>query len=606
MKRVCCLLLLLVGAFAMSQRANATQFDRLEAHPRLLIDPSVVEKIERFVEQSPNAKSVHDYLLARSEEFISKPTLERKVVGRRLLAVSREAVRRIFYLSYSWMMTHDERFAARCEQEMLAVCSFEDWNPSHFLDVGEMTVAVAIGYDWLYDYLSPASRELIEQAIYEKGLRASENEKHAVFFKRHSNWNQVCNAGLIFGALATMERYHPYNSALIYKALESNVLPQRVYGPDGGYPEGYSYWEYGTSFEVLLIEALRTAATYESALERYPGFLRSAHFINYMSAPSGRCYNFYDSGAKVGFMPAKYWFARELNDRSVVAIDEQLIASQPIPNDRLLPLYLIFGSQLNLHKQPDYPKSRTWVNHGISPVFAYRSGWESPNDSYFAIKGGSPSDHHAHMDGGSFIYEYDGVRWAVDLGMHDYHYLESRGVQLWSRAQKSQRWTVYRIGLDSHNTLSINGKRHRVDGYAAITSHFDKPNCKGAELDLTPLFGDKMVSVVRRAELDSKDRLTITDRLTNGAEQNEVLWKMITTAKAELIDSRTIALYEGGKTLYLQLARNCKAEPVILPAHEFRPYEIPEKGITEVGFRLTVAPDEQATIEVHFTPKCKR
>lgn len=54
-------------------------------------------------------------------------------------------------------MTADSRFLERARQEMLAVASFSDWNPSHFLDVAEMTVVMCIGYDWLYDDLPPIS-----------------------------------------------------------------------------------------------------------------------------------------------------------------------------------------------------------------------------------------------------------------------------------------------------------------------------------------------------------------------------------------------------------------------------------------------------------------
>ncbi len=50
-------------------------------------------------------------------------------------------------------MTGDPQFKDRAEQEMLGVAAFPDWNPPHFLDVGEMTTAMAIGYDWLYDVL---------------------------------------------------------------------------------------------------------------------------------------------------------------------------------------------------------------------------------------------------------------------------------------------------------------------------------------------------------------------------------------------------------------------------------------------------------------------
>ena len=53
---------------------------------------------------------------------------------------------------------------------MLAVARFSDWNPSHFLDTGEMTFALAVGYDWLYDQLGEASRAEIRKAIVEKGV----------------------------------------------------------------------------------------------------------------------------------------------------------------------------------------------------------------------------------------------------------------------------------------------------------------------------------------------------------------------------------------------------------------------------------------------------
>ena len=53
---------------------------------------------------------------------------------------------------------------------MLQAASFPDWNPQHFLDVGEMTMALAIGYDWLYDSLQPDTRRVVREAIIEKDL----------------------------------------------------------------------------------------------------------------------------------------------------------------------------------------------------------------------------------------------------------------------------------------------------------------------------------------------------------------------------------------------------------------------------------------------------
>ena len=97
-------------------------------------------------------------------------------------------------------MTREEKYLKRAEKELLAVSAFSDWNPSHFLDVAEMTMAAAIGYDWLYSALAESSRTRIKEAILEKGIRPSFNSRHNNWLKAPHNWNQVCNAGMTFGA----------------------------------------------------------------------------------------------------------------------------------------------------------------------------------------------------------------------------------------------------------------------------------------------------------------------------------------------------------------------------------------------------------------------
>ena len=92
------------------------------------------------------------------------------MTGRRLLSVSRQALKRVFYLSTMYRLEGDKRYSDRAVSEMLALCRFSDWNPSHFLDVGEMTMAVSIGYDWLHEVMSEAERAEIRESILSKGL----------------------------------------------------------------------------------------------------------------------------------------------------------------------------------------------------------------------------------------------------------------------------------------------------------------------------------------------------------------------------------------------------------------------------------------------------
>lgn len=584
-------------------KAQSLDFDRLAPHPRLLLGDGDIAAMCELPSRSENAAAVHARIIAECDKILDTAPVERVMTGRRLL-VSSNALQRIFYLSYAYLTTQDERYAARAEQEMLAASAFSDWNPSHFLDVSEMTMALAIGYDWLHDRLSRHSRSIIGTAIYEKGLRASENSGHAWFFRADNNWNQVCNAGMIYGALATYERAPEYCKALIEKCLASNPTAQKCYDPDGGYPEGFGYWSYGTGFEVMLVAALQSALGTDAGIAAQESFMRSATFMTYMVAPSGKCYNFYDSGPGASCLPAKYWFARQMNDPSVVAVDEQFIRQGRVPSDRLLPIYMLFASGLDL-SHSRLPAASTWVNHGLTPVFIYRGGWSDPDDTYFAIKGGRASSNHAHMDAGSFIYESDGVRWAVDLGSHDYNRLEQAGVDLWNMRQDSPRWEIFRLGVESHNTLTFNGHRHAVNGMAEIVEHHDNQRSKGVSIDLTAVFAADAKNVVRTAELDKNDRLTITDRIANGAQAATVSWNMATEADAEIVDTNTILLRQDGKQLYLKLRTKADAEAVIRPDHQYKPFEIVDKGVRTVGFDIRLAAGEEAEVEVSFSPQQK-
>lgn len=606
MKKLILIVLFLAAAATdtAQTKAQSLDFDRLAPHPRLLLGDGDIAAMRELPSRSENAAAVHARIIAECDKILDTAPVERIMTGRRLLSVSRDALQRIFYLSYAYLTTQDERYAARAEQEMLAASAFSDWNPSHFLDVSEMTMALAIGYDWLHDRLSRHSRSIIGTAIYEKGLRASENSGHAWFFRADNNWNQVCNAGMIYGALATYERAPEYCKALIEKCLASNPTAQKCYDPDGGYPEGFGYWSYGTGFEVMLVAALQSALGTDAGIAAQESFMRSATFMTYMVAPSGKCYNFYDSGPGASCLPAKYWFARQMNDPSVVAVDEQFIRQGRVPSDRLLPIYMLFASGLDL-SHSRLPAASTWVNHGLTPVFIYRGGWSDPDDTYFAIKGGRASSNHAHMDAGSFIYESDGVRWAVDLGSHDYNRLEQAGVDLWNMRQDSPRWEIFRLGVESHNTLTFNGHRHDVNGMAEIVEHHDNQRSKGVSIDLTAVFAADAKNVVRTAELDKNDRLTITDRIANGAQAATVSWNMATEADAEIVDTNTILLRQDGKQLYLKLRTKADAEAVIRPDHQYKPFEIVDKGVRTVGFDIRLAAGEEAEVEVSFSPQQK-
>ncbi|MEE4286312.1 MAG: hypothetical protein V2I31_09195, partial [Mariniphaga sp.] len=201
-------------------------------HPRILLLEGEEEQIRDLIEADQTWRKMHMAILEKSTEILGKPELERVMTGRRLLSVSREALKRIFYLSYSFRLTGDKRYLNRAEEEILAVSRFSDWNPSHFLDVGEMTMAVAIGYDWLFEDLTESTRMEARSAILLKGIEESKKGNNW-WLTSENNWNQVCNAGMVFGALAIQEDYPDLAEEIINRAFESIPLAMDEYKPDG-------------------------------------------------------------------------------------------------------------------------------------------------------------------------------------------------------------------------------------------------------------------------------------------------------------------------------------------------------------------------------------
>ena len=535
--------------------------------------------------------------MEESDEILIQQMAERVMEGKRLLSVSRLVLKRIFYLSYAYRMTKEEKYAYRATQEMLSVSRFPDWNPSHFLDVGEMVLALSIGYDWLYEYLESETRSIVRDAIVEKGLDAAAPDEW--FYRAASNWNSVCNAGLLYGALAIFEDVPDKAKKIIERCLLTNPKALSAYGPDGGYPEGFHYWGYGTSFQVLLIAVLESALGTDAGLSEYPGFLESARFMEFMTAPSGEYFNFSDAVNGVRCNMMMFWFAKKMGDLSLLWLENQYLENPSVcfAEDRLLPCLLIFCAHQDLSNiQP--PSCHFWHNSGKTPVFIYRGGWNSKEDSYLAVKGGSPLTSHAHMDAGSFIYERKGIRWAIDLGMQNYLSLESRGINLWDQSQEGQRWGVFRLGNMAHNTLTINNKRHLVNSYASINRIYKSEDMKGAEVDLISVFADDMEKVVRIIYLNEEDDLIVKDELVTGEKEALVTWIMVTPAEAKIIGKNQMELAKDGYRMLLTVIAPGDVEMKLWSNEPLYAFDEPNPGSMRVGFETHLPANRKNLLKV--------
>ena len=100
--------LLFAALFAVgSLSAQSLDYDKLTPHPRLLLKTGDITAMRALPARSATAKIVHDRIIAESERIIGLAPVEHEKVGKRMIAVSREALKRIFYLSYAYLTTDD-------------------------------------------------------------------------------------------------------------------------------------------------------------------------------------------------------------------------------------------------------------------------------------------------------------------------------------------------------------------------------------------------------------------------------------------------------------------------------------------------------------------
>jgi len=561
------------------------------------------QQIRANIAADPAWAKIHQSIIEECDRIIPAPVSERIVEGRRLLGVSREALRRVFYLSYAYRMTGEKKYAERAEKEMLAVSAFSDWNPSHFLDVAEMTMAAAIGYDWLYHQLSPASRETIKSAILKKGIDPSFNIQNNYWLQATNNWNQVCNAGMSYGALAIFEDAPELSKMIIDRAVESIQLPMKEYAPDGAYPEGYGYWDYGTSLNIMFLSAIEKLWKTDFALSKIPGFMKTAAYIANMTGATGQCFNYADNGLGGSLHPTMFWFATKTNDKSVLWDQRKYMESdRKFTRDRLLPVVLVWGSSIRIADIVQ-PKELMWVGKGEMPVALMRTSWTDPEAIYVGIKGGRALTNHAHIDAGSFIMEAGGVRWASDFGPQDYNSLEQRGVDLWNMKQNSQRWQIFRYNNFVHNTLTVNNQIHQVEGMAEIISWSSNANFMNAVVDMSKVFEGQLSRSLRGVAIVNGQYVAVRDEISATGKETTVRWTLLTTAEAKITGKNSIELKKDGKKLKIEVAEPAKVTMKTWSTVPPNDYDAPNPGTILVGFEVVIPANANATLLVKLIPQ---
>ena len=144
---------------------------------------------------------------------------------------------------------------------------------------------------------------------------------------------------------------------------------------------------------------------------------------------------------------------------------------------------------------------------------SFRNSYESENMYYAAICGGKNGETHGQLDKGSFVYEANGVRWAIDLGLEKY---SLKNYWIYEDSQFS-RWNYYRSRAEGHNTLVIDSGYYAdqaVDGEAKMIQYVSRDNDGFAIMDLSDVYNQWADRVFRGIHINKEPEfLSVQDEI---------------------------------------------------------------------------------------------
>jgi hypothetical protein len=526
--------------------------------PRLVLNAEIEKNLRTKLKADPLVQNIYKTIKYNAEEVLTRELItldipENPESQKNQLGISRDFLFRVNMLAMVYRIEKDKRMLSRVNEEVVAACNFPSWNPKHFLDVGEMSLAIALALDWTAGDLPKSTIALAKKSLIEKGIKTSwpDNGSTPSWVNNTNNWNQVCNAGMIAASIAVAELEPELAAKTIHRSIEGMNNALREYAPDGAYPEGPIYWGYGTQFSVVTAAIFESAFSTDFGLSKFPGFMESAVYAMLTISPSNKLYSYADCNeeAEAYGTFTLSWFAAKTGNKTF--LDEKYFLTSPeeIKNfSRLAGAGLVWTAQFAEKKTTPLPTA--WKGGGANPVVIFTGGEIIPLGFYFGGKGGRGTVNHGNMDGGSFVFELNGVRWSIDPGNQSYGLLERAGFNLWASCQDCDRWKLLTKNNFGHSTLSVNNQLHVVDGKTEIIDFIDGEQPE-ATFDLTPAFAGQLKSAQRRFVKEDLASLVIEDKIEVSEETKFVTWQMLTQADVQPIKGGAV-LRQDGQTLKLE------------------------------------------------------
>ena len=551
-------------------------------HPRLLFTTTEEKAVKKLIKKDPLARQLAAFLKTKADSIAEAPQIPYKMdkYGN-MLWTSRAYVLRLGTLSLAYRLYGEQKYLDAANKTLLWVCGYKDWDPKHYLDTAEMTTAVAIAYDWLFDALPETTRKIIKGSIYKNAisnvLREYEKGGPGSWAKRETNWNVVCNTGMTLGALAVAEDYPEEAETILKNAAHYMPNCLKHFAPDGVCYEGPAYWGYTNSYLSLYLKAVNDNGGDQGGIGQLPGVSRTALFYKRTLTPSGQRFHFGNASAEeVLNTPAFFFFSKHYGQPEIAEwfrkeIEKTIRQNQPM--HQLFFLSLPWFNPASPAQNEQIPALEVYHN-SINDLLVLNVDRKEKGSVFLVAKGGLPNQAHQQMDCGTFIIESDSVCWTEDLGADDYAL-----PGFWDGKPGGDRWKYFRNNNFSHNTLNIDRQPQYANGKAFVCEENTHTAHPYARLDLSEVYKVQAHKAFRKFTLINDHTIEVEDEVEVRNTSSTVFWTAATKADVT-INGSVAQLQKDGKVFYFRILSPEGTTFHTYPAYNTYLGEKPIKGIT--------------------------
>jgi len=449
-----------------------------------------------------------------------------------------------------YAVSGDRAAGDAARRALLSISAWPSFVHPHILNQGQFTywpvglalIDFAMGYDMVYDLLSPEERKSIASALYHKGVTEvfKEYVRDNRVSSNTSNWISHVTGGGILCALAISREFpaselEPYLTGMVVKLGD---FIRSTFDPDGYYGEGYYYHNF----------AMQSLSHSLPALEHHFGLACPAEVANsfqyllyQQDNETGRMYEFGD--AHDDLIPSSMSnFASVLNAQQ----DPHLLwLYRQRPGSNYLDLLFPAPAGGGAAPQTLPPVKRL---RDVGSVI-FRSGF-SHDDFVFIFKCG-PFYNHQHFDQGSFFLADRGELFIDECGNSNY-YEDPWYPRLYIQAG-GHNCPLVEDDVESQTAGDFKHDVAAWQDHARIASFLDWREGAYISADLTPVYRGKWKSL-RRDILYLRPRtVLILDRAEAPAGVDKMSLRFYAPRKDDiLVEGNTARIVRVGKILLLR------------------------------------------------------